>query len=348
MYPTVSMTVSFPNKTNNVVADDIEAHIPQAVAVLDRHESWRSNFSNTSSVSAASRVSEYMLFGIGKTMAKKAKARVESGEWPGNFAVCFMFTFGLVALGVLLPIVGVISALTGRAFMEQQVLDAPFPDGVGFDLGYVTGLFVFMGLAYCGVFVPCITLAITAWKLIENNEVPRTLNLLLVPVCMLSVVGMVVLPALVVAKTIADTFSVRLEGVFIFLLVANVIELLKGVRLSNYNDSDSSSSSDTLKSFTICTYNNDSDSDNDDDDDENEECESFIFGCAWRALGSFVAYIAATNGGHLPAIVNGQGLAAVLGAVGGTFLVPVFMVFQLQAQEILSQDNGNSTVPFFT
>jgi hypothetical protein len=293
------------------------------------HESWASQ-SSALSLSVAFHVSRKGFnFGVGDKMINRTKVQINGGDSSAAVAICFVLTLVLLFISVLLPIVGVISAVVGRAFVEQQTLHAPFPAGV-FDLGYVVGQFVVLGLTWIGVFCGCMGLAGIFGLMIVSDEVPVLLKLILIPLCVASIGGVFVLPALAVAKVIADTFSLRFKGVFVFQLVAHVMEMLKDAGRK-------------------CLWGGDKDKDENGEkkNGDDETCGSGLFSAAWRALSSFVAYVAATNGDHLPAVVNGQGLAAVLGSVGGTFLVPVFMAFQLQAQEILGQDTGNSTVPFF-
>jgi hypothetical protein len=323
------------SQLNYVLPDnDIEAHVPQALPVaeksLNKHESWASQ-SSALSLSVASHVSRKGFnFGIGDEMVKRTKAQINGGDSSAAVAICFVLTLVLLFISVLLPIVGVISAVVGRAFVEQQTLHAPFPPGV-FDLGYVVGQFVVIGLTLIGTACGCMGLTGIFGLMIVSDKVPVLLKLILIPLCVASIGGLFVLPALAAAKVIADTFGLRFKGVFVFQLVAFVMEMLKDAGRK-------------------CLWGGDKDKDENGekkDGGDDETCESGLFSAAWRALSAFVAYVAATNGGHLPAVVNGQGLAAVLGSVGGTFLVPVFMAFQLQAQEILGQDTGNSTVPFF-
>jgi hypothetical protein len=316
--------------------NDIEAHVPQALPVaeksLNKHESWASK-SSALSLSVASHVSRKGFhFGIGDKMVKRTKAQINGGDSSAAVAICFVLTLVLLFISVLLPIVGVISAVVGRAFVEQQTLHDSFPAGV-FDLGYVVGQFVILGLTLIGTACGCMGLAGIFALMVRSEKVPVLLKLILIPLCMASIGGIFVLPPMAAAKVIADTFGLRFKGVYAFQLMVFVMELLKDAGRKCLWGGDNN--------------NNDKDENGEKKNGDDETCESELFSAAWRALSSFVAYVAVTNDGYLPAVVNGQGLAAVLGSVGGTILVPVFMAFQLQAQEILGQDTGNSTVPFF-
>jgi hypothetical protein len=255
----------------------------------------------------------------------------EMFEYEDDDSICKVMTAQaqtyLLKMTVMLAIVGAISAAVGRAFVEQQVLQQSFPDGV-FDLGSAIGWFIAIGLVWGVLGMVCAILVVVSIVITGNESFPDQVDVcgdttryyafLLVVV---AGVGSLVLPPLGAAAVVAQVFNLKFNGVFVFMLVAHVIEML--TKKSNKKSSTS-------------------------EDGDSGGNTNYVFEAAWRALGSCVAYAAATGGGVLPAVANGLGLAAVLGSVAGTALVPVFMAFQLDAQEILGQDTGNSTVSMFT